>query len=173
MQAKKNSLIDQSYSLLDGTTGLVYLLFVGRDNYAQNMQKIMTDALFADKSNVNQVMHRLTQGGNRFLISKRLYREEGSRGRARHIYSANTNPIIITLKSLGVKFEESMLKDTLNLMSEASDFFPKFLTNIYQIKVIRKFVWHHILSMYFFFLGQQFDLLTSLHIPCQKTIRLA
>lgn len=153
MQAKKNSIFENSNNLLDGTTGIVYLLYVGRENYAAKIQDLMTDALFADKSNVNQVMCRLTQKGNNFLISKGSYRKEGSRGRARDIYTANLDPLIATLNQFNIKFDERMLTDALTVLSEASDFFPKFLTNTYQTFIIRKLPWHILLATYFSFLS--------------------
>lgn len=153
MPLNKNSIFETSDNPLDGTTGIVYILFVGRDNYAQNIQSLMTDVLFADRSNVNQVMHRLIQKGNRFFISKGTQRIKGHPGRARDVYTANLEPMMGTLKRLNVKFDEGELAGALGDLSKVSDFFPKFLTNMYQTHIIRRFQWHQILSMYFLFLS--------------------
>ena len=153
MPLNKNSIFETSDSPLDGTTGIIYILFVGRDNYANNIQSLMTDVLFADRSNVNQVMHRLVQKGNQFFISKGAHRLKGQPGRARDVYTANLEPIMGTLKRFSVKFDEGKLTDALGDLSKVSDFFPKFLTNMYQIHIIRRFQWHQILSMYFLFLS--------------------
>ena len=64
-----SKIFKKSNSLLSGANGIVYLLFVGRNNYAANIQDLMTDTLFADKSNVNQIMVKLTESGKDFLIS--------------------------------------------------------------------------------------------------------
>jgi hypothetical protein len=153
LQTKKNSLLGKS-SPLDGTPGIVYLLYVGRENYAQNIQNVMTDGLYANRSNVNQTMDKLTGFGKRFLISKGLYRKKGSRGRARELFVANLNPITSTLKELKVEYDESKLVEILTALSDTSDFFPKFLTNMYQIHHIRRWAWYQTLSVYFLFLSE-------------------
>jgi hypothetical protein len=149
----ENSIFESLGNSLDGTTGIVYLLYVGRDNYAQNIEGLMTDALFADRSNVTQVMTRLKRRGKLFLISKGPRRKEGQRGKAPEIYTSNIEPIIVTLKRLDVKFDEKELTDSLRELSAASDFFPKFLTNMYLTHVIRNFHWYQTLSMYLLFLS--------------------
>jgi cell fate (sporulation/competence/biofilm development) regulator YmcA (YheA/YmcA/DUF963 family) len=155
LQTQKDSKIfKKSNSLLDGTNGIAYLLFVGRNNYAANIQDLMTDTLFADKSNVNQIIHKLTASGKDFLISKGTYRKKGVRGRARSIYTANNKPITGTLKRFNISFEETELSFALNQLGETSDFFPKYLTNTFQTFLIRKMPWHTLLSIYFFYLSE-------------------
>jgi hypothetical protein len=154
LQTKKSSIIAKSH-ILDGTTGIVYLLYVGRENYAQNIQGIMTDSLYANRSNVNQTMDKLTGGsGKRFLVSKGLHHKKGSRGRARELFIANLNPINSTLKEMGVECDENKLVEIMTALSGTSDFFPKFLTNMYQIHLIRRWAWYQTLSMYFLFLSE-------------------
>jgi hypothetical protein len=130
------------------------LFYVGRENYAQNIQNLMTDGLYANRSNVNQTMDKLTGFGKRFLISKGLRHKKGSRGRARELFTANLNPITSTLKELNVEYDESKLVETLTALSDTSDFFPKFLTNMYQIHLIRRWAWYQTLSIYFLFLSE-------------------
>ena len=149
-----SKIFKKSNSLLSGANGIVYLLFVGRNNYAANIQDLMTDTLFADKSNVNQIMVKLTESGKDFLISKGPYRKKGARGRARDIYTANINPITGTLKRFNINFDESELTFALNQLCETSDFFPKYLTNTFQTFLIRKMPWHALLSIYFFYLSE-------------------
>lgn len=150
---KENSIFENSDSLLDGASGIVYLLFVKRDNYAQNIQGLMTKVLFADRSNVNQAMHRLIKEGNRFFVSKGSMRIERKPGRAREIYTANLEPITNTLRRLNVKYDKNQLFFALDRLSIVSDFFPKFLTNMYQKHIIRRFQWYQTLSYYFLFLS--------------------
>jgi hypothetical protein len=153
LQTKKSSIVGKS-NPLDGTPGIVYLLYVGRENYAQNIQNVMTDGLYANRSNVNQTMDKLAGFGKRFLISKGLRRKKGSRGRARSLFTANLNPITSTLKELNVEYDDSKLVEILTALSDTSDFFPKFLTNMYQIHIIRRWAWYQTLSMYFLFLSE-------------------
>jgi hypothetical protein len=153
LQTKKSSIVGKS-NPLDGTPGIVYLLYVGRENYAQNIQNVMTDGLYANRSNVNQTMDKLTAFGKRFLISKGLHHKKGSRGRARELFTANLNPITSTLKELNVEYDDSKLVEILTALSDTSDFFPKFLTNMYQIHIIRRWAWYQTLSMYFLFLSE-------------------
>jgi hypothetical protein len=152
LQTKKNSIISKT-NPLDGTQGIVYLLYVGRENYAQNIQGVMTDGFYANRSNVNQTMEKLTGSSKRFLIPKGSRRKKGARGRARDIFTANLTPIMATLKQLNVEYNESKLLDTLTALSDTSAFFPKFLTNMYQIHIIRRWAWYQTLSMYFLFLS--------------------
>jgi hypothetical protein len=151
---KDSKIFKNSNNLLSGANGIVYLLFVGRNNYAANIQDLMTDKLFADKSNINQITHKLLESGNDFLISKGYFRKKGDRGRARHIYTANTNPIIGTLKKFNITFNEDELKFAFNQLSETADFFPKYLTNTFQTFLIRKMPWHGLLSIYFYYLSE-------------------
>ena len=154
MKTENDSIFEKSNNILGGANGLVYLLFVSRNNYAANIQDLMTDTLFSDKSNVNQIMSKLIESGKDFLVSKGTYRKKGARGRARHIYSANMDPITGTLKHFNINFDYSELTFTLNQLGETSDFFPKFLTNTFQTFLIRKMPWHALLSIYFFYLSE-------------------
>ena len=154
MEAENDSKIfEKSNNILSGANGIVYLLFVGRQNYAANIQGPMTDTLFADKSNINQVIAKLKEGSC-FLMSKGSYRKKGGRGRARDLYTANIEPILITLKAFNIEFNDHELLFALESLAEISDFFPKFLTNTYQTFVIRKLPWHGILSIYLYYLSE-------------------
>jgi len=148
LQTKNDRIFDKATGTLSGSTGIAYLLFVGRDNYASNIQRPMK-AVFAHESNVNQTVARLTQAGKQFLISKGHYRKKGTPGRARDIYTANINPIIGTLKKFDITYDESELIFVLSALSESSDHFPKFLSNMFQPFLIRKFHWHQLLAFYF------------------------
>ena len=114
----------------------------------------MTDTLFADKSNVNQVIAKLLKEGNDFLISKGSYRKKGDRGRARNLYTANIDPVCVTLNAFKIEFNDKELQFALESLAETSDFFPKFLTNTYQTFLIRKLPWHVILSTYLYYLSE-------------------
>jgi predicted transcriptional regulator len=149
-----SKIFEISNNMLSGANGIVYLLFVGRQNYAANIQEPMTETLFADKSNVNQIIAKLLKEGSDFLISKGSYRKKGKRGRARNLYTANIDPITVTLKAFNIKFNDHELQFALDSLAETSDFFPKFLTNMYQTFIIRKLPWHGILSIYLYYLSE-------------------
>jgi hypothetical protein len=152
LQARNDRIFEKASSMLSGANGIVYLLFVGRENYAANIQGLMTGALFADKSNVNQVMAKLTVGKT-FLVYKGKFREKGARGRARQIYSANLSPITATLNKLEIGFDEQELSKTLVVLSDISNYFPKYLTNIFETFLIRRLTWHQILASYITYLS--------------------
>jgi hypothetical protein len=154
LQTKNDRIFEKASSTLSGANGIVYLLFVGRENYAAKIQGLMTDALFAHESNVNQTVSKLTKAGKRFLVFKNKYREKGNPGRARDIYTANLNPIIATLTQFNIRFNESELTSVLTDLAETADYFPKYLTNMFQKFLIRKLHWHQLLSLFFLYLSE-------------------
>ena len=70
---KDSKIFKKSNSLLSGANGIVYLLFVGRNNYAANIQSPMKETLFAHESNVNQTVSKLTKAGKYFLFMQRSF----------------------------------------------------------------------------------------------------
>jgi hypothetical protein len=170
--SKDIKIFKKSNSLLSGANGIVYLLFVGRNNYAQNIQDLMTDKLVSDKSNINQIVHKLLESGKDFLITKGSYRNKGARGRARDIYTANTKPITATLQQFNIPFNEPELLFILRELSETADFFPKFLTNIFQTFVIRNLTWHQVLSMYFRYLSETLRAIDFIVYPIPSNFRI-
>lgn len=147
-------IFEKSNRMLGGSNGIVYLLFIGRDTYAAKVQCLMKNTLFTHESNVNQVIGKLVKEGSDFLVSKGPYRKKGARGRKRDIYTANLDPILVTLKAFNIEFNQKELQDTLTSLAETSDFFPKFLTNIFQTSMVRRLPWHAILSSYINYLSE-------------------
>ncbi len=154
MQTKNDRIFEKAASVLSGSTGIVYLLFVGRENYAAKIQSPMKETLFAHESNVNQTVSKLTKAGKHFLICRGHFREKGSPGRARDIYTANLNPIIATLKRFNIQFNESELIFSLTALADTTDYFPKYLTNMFQTFLIRKLHWHQLLSISFPYISE-------------------
>jgi hypothetical protein len=155
LEAENDSIIfEKSSNILGGSNGIIYLLFLGRDNYARQAQGPMKGTLFTDNSNVNQVIGKLLKETPDFLISKGKCREEGKRGRERNLYTANINPIIVTLKAYNIKFDQQEIELALKELAETGDFFPQFLINMFKDFIIRRLPWQGILSQYFYYLSE-------------------
>ena len=137
--------------ILNGSDGVVYLLFVGRETYAAKVQNRLVGTIYKHGANTNQAIERLLKHQSEFLVFKNKQREEGSRGREADIYSANLEPIFLTLKSLGVEFNQRTLQLALESLAEGNDYFPNYLTNMFDVSVIRTFSWNSLLSLYLFF----------------------
>jgi len=138
--------------ILKGPVGIVYLMFAGRETYAAEIQGCLVDTIYRHGANVNQAVDRLLKHNSEFLVFKRKQREEGSRGREAEIYTANLEPIYVTLTSLGVEFNREELESVLVQLSEANDYFPKYFINVFDVSVLRSLSWNSLFSMYLTFL---------------------
>jgi len=139
-------------------------MFVGRDTYAARIQGplVGTGKIFKNNSNVNQAIKRLLKYGQEFLVFKRKYRKDGKRGRKAEIYTASLNPIFATLKSFDIDFDEKELQHILTCLSAGIDFFPQYLTNIFDVSFLLQSVWHITLANYFTYIA---DLLRTSNLP--------
>ena len=138
--------------ILKGSDGIIYLMFAGRETYAAKVQGRLVGTIYKHSANVNQAVERLLKHKAEFLIFKRKQREYGSRGREAENYTSNLDPVYLTLKSLGVEFNQEELESVLVQLSEANDYFPKYLTNVFEVSVLRTLSWNSLLSMYLTFL---------------------
>jgi len=139
--------------ILSGSDGLVYLAFLGRETYATHIQGSFVPSIYKNAPSVNQTVKRLLKYDSEFLIFKKEERGEGKGGKARKIYTANFDPIFLTLQAHDVKFDERELRDTIGSLSLANDYFPRFLLNLFDCSLVMKSSWHLTLSNYFTFLS--------------------
>jgi hypothetical protein len=151
--------------ILKGSDGIVYLMFVGRETYAGKVQSMLVGKIYKHSANVNQAVDRLLKYPSEFLVFKNREREEGTRGREAEIYSANLEPIFLTLKSFEIDFNQTQLRFTLVRLAENSDQFPTYLTNIFEASVVRTFSWNSLLSLYFAYLLESLKVHNSAVFP--------
>lgn len=138
--------------ILAGSDGIVYLMFVGREIYAAKVQGPLVGTIYRHGANVNQAVERLLKHKSEFLVFRKRKREKGARGREAENYTADLDPIFLTLRSLGVEFNQGELQLTLGHLSEANDSFPKYLVNIFETSVLRTLSWNNLLSLYLTFI---------------------
>jgi len=139
---------------LDGSDGVVYLMFLGREKYTKEIQDpLIVSGFYAHKENVNQAFSRLTteEYGDLFL---RFVREESGPGKPQ-IYTANFKPIFITLRETDIKFDEERLKLLFTTFSFLNDDFPRYIVKRYGNipSFHKKMRWTHTLSHYLQYLG--------------------
>lgn len=164
MKSLGNSKLQRLNEILKGSNGIVYLMFVGRDTYAARIQGslVETGKLFKNNSNVNQALKRLLKYGEEFLVFKRKYRENGKRGRKAEIYTASLDPIFATLRTFNIDFDEKEFQHIFKCLSAGNDFFPQYLTNIFDTSILQTSAWHITLANYFTFIV---DLLRTSSLP--------
>jgi len=131
-------------------------MFAGRDTYAARIQSplVGTGKIFKNISNVNQTVKRLLKHGEEFLVFKRKYRKEKERGRKAEIYTASLDPIFVTLRVFDIDFDEEVLPHVLERLSAGNDFFPQYLTNLFDISILRTSAWHITLANYFTYIAE-------------------
>ena len=138
--------------ILKGSDGIVYLMFAGRETYAAKVQGCLVSTIYKHSANVNQAVERLLKYKSEFLVFQKRQREEGARGREAENYTANLDSVFLTLRSLGVEFNQDELQLALVQLSEANDYFPKYLTNVFEASVLRTLSWNSLLSLYLTFI---------------------
>lgn len=139
--------------ILGGLNGLVYLAFLGRETYSTHIQSSLVPSIYKNASSVDQTITRLLEYGSEFLIFKREERGKGKGGKKRKIYTANFDPIFLTLQMHDIDFDEKELRYTIDSLSAANDSFPRFLLNLFDRSIVVKSAWHVTLSNYFTFLS--------------------
>ena len=139
---------------LDGSTGITYLMFLGRETYPHKIQESLVSAgIFKNKENVNQAIYRLLKYDDQYLQFIRKVKTAGMP----KIYTADFNPIFVTLEKLKQKFDVQKVKSTITLLSGLNDHFPSFIIGTSSLGDKRlvspnKLRWNYLLAQYFFFL---------------------
>jgi len=143
---------------LDGTEGIIYIMFCGREVYVSQIQQALLDAgIFKNKENVNQAFYRLLKHEMKYLIFKRELKAPGKP----KVYTANLEPIFITLKHLNLheRFDKTELLTIIEKLSNLNDNFPKIYTAWSREEngtlSYKRITWYDILSVYFLFLSSQ------------------
>lgn len=138
---------------LNGTRGVVYLMFVGRKTYAGAFQeKLVKVGLLKDQANVNQAVSFLLKEG--FL--KEVEEQADKPGKPR-IRTANIAPLFETLKVCASKLSHDEVEEiTFWVLSlgEVMDYFPDYLALRFKensLLRLKALPWNYILGDFFFF----------------------
>ena len=158
---------NSGFEALDGTAGIVYLMFLGRETYVAQIQEPLTASrIYKNKENVNQTFYRLTKEEGKLL---KLIRTEKGKVGTPNLYTSNFEPVFTTLKKAGIEFDEKDLTKTLTDLSFLNDSFPKYLINILNhgsSKLYSKLYWKLTLANYFRFLFTMLE--QFMKLKCSK-----
>jgi len=145
-------------STLDGPYGVLYLMFLGAERYVGEIQKpLVKSGFYRKKENVNQTFYKLMkQNHNEFFL--KFLRKETKPG-IPQIYTANYEPLFLTLRSVDSEIDEEELKHLLNVFSFLNEGFPAYLINGKGSKIShRSLKWKIVLAKYFHYLSTFFFL---------------
>ena len=136
---------------LKGTSGLVYLMFVGNETYPNKIQSpIVKAGLLKNKENVYANVKKLIEKGQ-FLRFLRIERKAG----CPRVFTADLAPIFTSLNYLKIEFDKEKVIDALKNLGFLNDLFPKFTAKFIEIAQQRvdNLSWFDNLSNYFMFLA--------------------
>lgn len=138
---------------MDGSEGIIYLSFVGAERYvAQIQDPLLKFGFYKKKENVNQSFQRLLGKNQNDLFLKYVKQLEDKPGRPK-IYTANYEPILLTLKDIDSEIDEKLLIEVLNDFSFVySDFIRHLLNNKKQINH-KQLKWRIVLARYLSFIS--------------------
>lgn len=159
------SVFEKVCKKLSGRTGLVYLMFLGRENYTAKVKETLLETqIYANSENVYQAVERMLVDDELYLKFLGEKRVRGGPGRAPNIYTASFEPVFNVLRRLKVDFNREHFESLIKSLSFLNDNFP-----VYFVKTITwgstsffklgQADWTHTLSTYLRYLG--FSLLTS------------
>lgn len=164
---------------LAGSTGVIYLMFLGRETYIADIQEPLLppkklqsrrQGFFKNKENVNQAFERLREKGEFYL---KFMKEEKKPGKPK-FYTANMGPVFATLNGARVKSHEAMFESLLKSLSVLNDEFSSYLINASTLGGQMSFsskslTWPRTLGFYFMFLATSLFNMHSKFSKLQKT----
>lgn len=161
---------ENTEEILRGSTGIVYIMFLGRVTYAAEISQYLVPTLYRKSPSVNQAVQRLLSHGSDFLVSKGRHREEGTPGPEAEMYTANHDPLFGILKKYDIRFDRDQLTYTISNLYEASAGFPKLLVDKLTRKTTLIAPFNSILSNYFAYLAHILTQLEADFLPKVPTI---
>ncbi len=129
---------------LDGFTGLVYLMFLGRETYPGEWVEELWPRFVENKETVYQAVKRLERRGLVHVVR----REEKKRGRPKY-YQADPTPFINTLRQYTKN--EVLIKKVMRLPSVISPLINKFPMMLDK-SVALKLPWRFLIGLYLYFI---------------------
>lgn len=141
---------------LDGLTGVVLLMFAGRETYTTRFSSELTPRFYQNIENVDQAVRRLEKEG----YLKTIHKDVVERGAPKY---RTASPKVLKMlldtvkKAGGETYTEQLFKD----LSAVSPYFPEYLATVLEAGKVTKLPWDMVFGNYLTFGLQVLGLLMS------------